>query len=59
MAKTPEASDYTSIKKRSAKAQAVHNPNHLQQQPKGLMPFAGYPRQDIPKGLPFRLTDYL
>ena len=23
------------------------------------MPFAGYPRQDMPKGLPFRLTDYL
>ena len=23
------------------------------------MPFAGYPRQDSPKGLPFRLTDYL
>ena len=23
------------------------------------MPFAGYPRQDSPKGLPLRLTDYL
>ncbi len=23
------------------------------------MPFAGYPRNNMPKGLPFRLTDYL
>lgn len=23
------------------------------------MPFAGNPRKDIPKGLPFRLTDYI
>ena len=59
MAKTPETSDHTSIKQRVNSAQAAHIPNHLHQQPKGLMPFAGYPRQDSPKGLPFRLTDYL
>ncbi len=23
------------------------------------MPFVGYPREDMPKGLPFRLSDYL
>ena len=59
MAKTPETSDYTSIQQRINTAQAAHSPNHLHQQPKGLLPFAGYPRQDSPKGLPFRLTDYL
>ena len=59
MAKTPETSDHTSIQQRISKAQAAHSPNHLTQQSKGLLPFAGYPRQDSPKGLPFRLTDYL
>ena len=59
MAKTPEKSDYTSIQQRINTAQAAHSPNHLHQQPKGLLPFAGYPRQDSPKDLPFRLTDYL
>ena len=53
MAKTPETSEFTSIQQRITNAQSAH------QQHKGLMPFAGYPRQDMPKGLPFRLTDYL
>jgi len=59
MVKTPETSDHTSIQQRIAIAQSAHNPNHAQQQTRGLMPFAGYPRQAMPKGLPFRLTDYL
>ena len=59
MTKTPESSEHTSIQRRIKQAQATPNPNHLQHQTKGLMPFAGYPRQDSPKGLPFRLTDYL
>ena len=59
MAKTPEKSDYTSVKSRSEKAQSVHSPNHPNQQVKGLMPFAGNPRQGMPQGLPFKLTDYL
>ena len=59
MARTPETSDHTSIQQRINTTQSAHTPNHLQQQTQGLMPFAGYPRQDIPKGLPFRLTDYL
>ena len=59
MAKSPETSQYTSIQQRIAAAQSAHTPNHPQQQAKGLMHFAGYPRQDMPKGLPFRLTDYL
>ena len=59
MAKTPESSDHTSIKQRAIKAQQVAQPNHPNQQASELMPFVGYPRENIPKGLPFRLTDYL
>ncbi|MBB3170196.1 transposase [Simiduia aestuariiviva] len=59
MAKTPEQSDYTSAKQRTTKAKRAHSPNHHQQQPKSLRPFVGNPRQDMPAGLPFRLTDYL
>ena len=59
MAKTPETSEYTSIKQRIKKAQQVTYANQARQQPKSLLPFAGYPREDMPKGLPFRLTDYL
>jgi len=59
MAKTPEASEFTSVKKRAEKAQAAAQPNHPNQQQKQLLPFAGNPRQNIPKGIPMRLTDYL
>jgi len=59
MAKTLESSDHTSVKRRILKAQETIQPNHLKQQTRYLMPFAGNPRQDMPKGLPFRLTDYL
>ena len=59
MAKTPETSDHTSIKLRVNKAQQVSQPNHPRQQATDLMPFVGYPRENMPKGLPFRLTDYL
>ena len=59
MANTPETSEFTSIKQRAKKAQLAHIPNHPQQQPKSLLAFAGNPRDDSPKGLSFRLTDYL
>jgi len=59
MAKTPETSDHTSIKERIQKAQTTYSPNHPQQQPSSLLSFAGYPREVMPKGLPFRLSDYL
>lgn len=49
---TPETSAYTSIKKRINAAK--HN-----QQPKTLYPFVGNPRDNQPKGLPFKLEDYL
>jgi len=59
MADTPETSAHTSIKKRIQKAQTAHSPNHSKQQVKTLLPIAGNPRKEMPKGLPFRLTDYI
>lgn len=59
MAKTPESSEYTSAKKRIIKAKASHCANHPKQQSKGLLIFAGNPKQHMPQGLPFKLTDYL
>ncbi|MEK9713813.1 MAG: hypothetical protein VW258_14715 [Thalassolituus sp.] len=59
MAKTPEASEYTSVKKRTEKAKEAHAPNHPKQQAYGLMPFTGNPRQDMPEGIQMRLTDYI
>ncbi|MEP4599408.1 transposase [Saccharospirillum sp.] len=58
MAATPETSDFTSVKERveTAKEELTSpEPN----QPKLLFPFVGYPRQDMPAGIPFRLQDYL
>ena len=52
IAKTPESSGFTSVKKR---VKAVIN----SQQPAMLMPFVGNPRSNMPKGLPFELKDYL
>ncbi len=59
MAKTPEQSAHTSIKKRAEKAKASYAINHPNQQVKSLMQFAGNPRNNMPHGLPFKLTDYL
>ena len=59
MAKTPEESAHTSIKVRAEKAKSAQAPNHLFQQPKELLPFAGNPRQDMPIGITMKLTDYL
>ncbi len=59
LTKTPETSDHTSVKHRPKKAKAAQTPNHPNQQVKALMPFVGNPRQPMPVGLPFRLTDYL
>jgi REP element-mobilizing transposase RayT len=59
MAMTPETSDHTSVKRRIEQALATQLPNRVDQQPANLMPFAGNPREPMPKGLPFRLTDYL
>ncbi|OUS09411.1 transposase [Gammaproteobacteria bacterium 53_120_T64] len=58
-AKSPANSPYTSIKKRIAKAKTAHQVNHPRQQEQSLMPFAGKPRQNMPEGIPCRLSDYL
>ena len=50
--KTPETSKHTSIQKRT---QAVKN---QQAQPSSLMPFAGNPRKNMPKGIAYSLKDY-
>ncbi|MCA6064327.1 transposase [Thalassolituus marinus] len=59
MAKTPEASAHTSVKARAEKAKSTKAANHIYQQPKELLPFAGNPRQDMPQGIAMKLTDYL
>jgi hypothetical protein len=61
MAETPEQSEYTSIKQRIDFQQQNQptNPELIGAQAKPLLPFADYSRNNMPKGLPFRYTDYL
>ena len=58
MAKTPEESEHTSVKRR-IKAMLKARQHKTSTNQTGLLPFVGYPRKDMPEGLPFRLTDYL
>ena len=60
MAKTPEDSAHTSIKRRCAAAKSQGRVDGVvAKQPKALQRFIGNPRLNMPDGLPFRLTDYL
>ena len=59
MAKTPEQSDHTSIKRRIKQALNAKQPYLPEQQPTALLAFAGNPREDMPDGIPFVLSDYL
>ncbi len=52
MAQTPETSDHTSVQKRIESAKEG-------KQSKQLLRFAGMPRQQMAKGLPFELKSYL
>jgi hypothetical protein len=52
ISQTPETSKFTSVKKRVVAARH-------QKQPKLLYPFVGNPRESMPDGLPFELSDYL
>ena len=52
IAKTPEESKHTSVKKRAEKAKEAYSPNHPQQQVPELLNFAGNPKQDMPEGIP-------
>ena len=63
MASTPETSDHTSIKLRidywKNKAAQSHSDQQENLQPRSLLPFAGNPRESMPKGLIFNLIDYI
>jgi len=59
LAKTPGTSSHTSIKHRIEHVKASQASNRTDQQSLSLLPFAGNPRQNMPTGLPFRLTDYI
>ena len=59
MAKTPEQSAHTSVKKRCDKAKKSKQPNRIKQQEKSLYPFVGNPYQNQPEGIQMRLNDYL
>jgi hypothetical protein len=59
MTKTPEHSDHTSAKERIAEAQKTPNGAQTPYQPLSLFPFVGNPREPMPQGLPFKLSDYL
>jgi hypothetical protein len=59
LAETPEESEYTSIKERTHLIKENSDSDKETNTPKGLLPFVGYPRKDLPKGIPFRLVDYL
>ncbi|MEJ1366710.1 MAG: transposase, partial [Candidatus Sedimenticola sp. (ex Thyasira tokunagai)] len=66
MAETPESSEYTSIQRRIQVVKGLKNNSailpkatNIPAQPRELQPFVGYPREPMPKGLPFRLEDYI
>jgi len=61
MADTPESSDYTSIQRRIEDLKpAAADQTTQDEAPAGdLFPFVGNPREQMPKGLPFALMDYL
>jgi REP element-mobilizing transposase RayT len=59
LAKSLTESEHTSIKRRCEQAEQATQPNHQNQQVKGLLPFVGNHGANMPNGLPFKLTDYL
>jgi len=56
MAKTPETSDYTSIKQRVGQLKAKHKKHHPASK---LFKFSGNARDEMSQGLPFKLKDYI
>jgi len=59
IAKTPEKSDHTSVKRRCAYAKKCKRPNHVISQVSLLYPFSGSPSQNHPEGIQMPLSDYL
>jgi REP element-mobilizing transposase RayT len=58
IANTPEDSKYTSIVERVAQLKSPRATDKEDER-SGLLPFVGNTRQNMPKGLPWRLVDYL
>ena len=59
-AETPEESEFTSIADRLAELKQVQAPDSSStSQPAHLQPFVGNSREDMPKGLPICLSDYI
>jgi hypothetical protein len=61
VAERPEKSEFTSIADRAAELKrsiSLNEKGHTKQ-PAHLHPFAGNLRDEMPKGLPFHLTDYI
>jgi len=56
MADTPESSDYTSVQRR---INDLKSTSADEVPARDLFPFVGNPREEMPKGLPFVMTDYL
>ena len=60
VAKTPETSDFTSIKQRIHQIlNQTQTENKINTQPSTLKPFVGNPRKDMPNGIPFDLKEYI
>ncbi len=62
MATTSLTSDHSSVQRRIRaleQASRTTEQQHPDPQPAQLLPFVGNPREEMPKGLPFVLTDYL
>lgn len=59
LTEAPEHFDYASIAERTHLLALDQDRSYDGETPHGLLPFIGCPRQDVPKGLPFRLNDYL
>ncbi|MCP4288626.1 MAG: hypothetical protein GY792_30090, partial [Gammaproteobacteria bacterium] len=65
IAETPESSDYTSVQRRikdlerSLESDTTAAGETSASPDPALLPFVGNLRQDMPKGLPFKLGDYL
>ncbi len=57
IATTPEDSEFTSVYERIQAVMTEHPFSDAT--PEGLLPFVGNERQNQPKGVPFRLMDYL
>ncbi|SCZ52261.1 hypothetical protein [Thiohalomonas denitrificans] len=50
---------FTSVQERAATAKQADRTDDIPSQPAHLLPFAGNAREPMPRGLPFRFTDYL